>query len=152
MNIGWRYALLVDAPFLAEWNDQLIRDEGHRNAMNLSELTVRMRGWLEHDYKAVIFSVQDIPVGYALYRQDSERVYLRQFFVVREKRRQGLGRKCFKVLRHEIWPKNLQITVDVLCQNTPAVAFWRAMGYVDYCLTLEIRPEIGTQIPPKRGE
>jgi predicted acetyltransferase len=33
------------------------------------------------------------------------------------------------------------LTVDVLLKNTAAIAFWRAVGYKDYCLALEILPE-----------
>jgi predicted acetyltransferase len=60
---------------------------------------------------------------------------------VRSRRRQGIGRKAFEILRSTIWPENKRLTVDVLVQNTAAVAFWRAMGCKDYCLTLEIMPK-----------
>jgi hypothetical protein len=33
------------------------------------------------------------------------------------------------------------LTVDVLVTNHSALAFWRAVGYQDYALTLEIMPE-----------
>jgi hypothetical protein len=32
------------------------------------------------------------------------------------------------------------LTVEVLVANTPAVAFWRAVGYRDHSLVLEIVP------------
>ena len=41
--------------------------------------------------------------------------------------------------------KDKRITVDVLCQNEVGVAFWRAMGFTDYCLTLEIYPDLRTR-------
>ena len=41
-----------------------------------------------------------------------------------------------------VWPRNKRLTVSVLADNGPAVAFWRAMGYVDYDLTLEITPRV----------
>ncbi len=37
-------------------------------------------------------------------------------------------------------PRNKRWTVSVLVKNTPALAFWRALGYTDYDLTLEITP------------
>ena len=32
------------------------------------------------------------------------------------------------------------LTVDVLITNQRAIAFWRSVGYTDYCLTLEMLP------------
>jgi len=73
-----------------------------------------------------------------LYREQPEEIYLRQLFVVRNRRRQGIGRQAFEVLRSKIWPTNKRLTVEVLVKNEPAVAFWRSVGYEDYSLKLEI--------------
>ena len=136
----FRGATPGDCPVLAELNHQLIRDEGHRNAMTVPELEQRMRDWLTGKYRAVIFEDGDEVVAYALYREQLEEIYLRQLFVVRNRRRQGLGRRAVEILRSEIWPNNKRLTVDVLVTNKTARAFWRAVGYADYSLTLEIFP------------
>lgn len=138
--LSWREATDSDIGLLAEWNYQLIRDEGHRNSMNAEELAVRMKTWLAGDYRAVVFSAER-PAAYALFREDASSVYLRQFFVRREQRRQGVGRAAFEILRARIWPLDARLTVDVLCRNVAGIAFWRSMGYEDYCLTLEIMPQ-----------
>ena len=104
------------------------------------ELRERMRGWLEGAYRAVIFAVGSAPVAYALYRESEDEIYLRQFFVDRGYRRHGLGREAIRLLQTELWPRDKRWTVEVLTGNAPAVAFWRAVGYVDYCLTLETLP------------
>ena len=136
-----RKATLEDSALLASLNYQLLQDEGHRNQkMAISELEKRMRGWLSSEYTAVLFEESDETVAYALYRQQSEEIYLRQLLVVRNRRRQGIGRRAVEILRNEIWPGNKRLTVDVLTQNVAAIAFWRAVGYKDYCLTLEIPP------------
>ncbi len=137
----FRGATPGDCPVLAELNHQLIRDEGHRNAMTVPELEQRMRDWLTGKYRAVIFEDGDEVVAYALYREQLEEIYLRQLFVVRNRRRQGLGRRAVEILRSEIWPNNKRLTVDVLVTNKTARAFWRAVGYVDYSLTLEFLPK-----------
>jgi GNAT superfamily N-acetyltransferase len=136
----FRHATLNDCPLLAELNHQLIRDEGHRNKMTAPELEQRMRGWLQSEYAAIIFEDHGEVAAYALYREEPEELYLRQLFVVRNRRRQGIGRAAMEILRTQIWPKNKRLTVSALVQNTAAVAFWRAMGYTDYSLTLEILP------------
>ena len=100
-----------------------------------------MRDWLAGEFQAALFVDRKETVAYALYREEAEKVYLRHFFVVRHHRRQGIGRLAFEMLRHEIWSPNKRLTVEVLIHNQGAVAFWRAMGYQDYALTLEILPE-----------
>jgi len=96
--------------------------------------------WLASEYAAVIFEDEGGVAAYALYREQSEEIYLRQLFVMRDRRRKGIGRMAMEILRSEILPKNKRLTVEVLTQNTGAVAFWRAMGYKDYSLQLEILP------------
>ena len=141
--MNFRRATLDDCALLAELNHQLIRDEGHRNKMSVSELEQRMRGWLATDYSAVIFEDGGEVVAHALYCEQPGEIYLRQLFVVRNRRRKGIGSEAVKILRAKIWPADKRLTVAVLIQNTAAVAFWRAVGYKDYCLTLEILPETG---------
>jgi predicted acetyltransferase len=138
--VNFHRATLNDCAVLAELNHQLIRDEGHRNRMTVPELEQRMKGWLASEYAAVLFEEGGEVVAYALYREQPEEIYLRQLFVARNRRRQGIGRKAFEILRSKIWPKNKRLTVEVLVQNAAAVAFWRSVGYKDYSLALEIMP------------
>ena len=137
----FRRATTDDCPFFAELNHSLIQDEGHRNRMTVPELEQRMRGWLSSEYCAVVFEERSEVVAYALFREQSEEIYLRQLFVVRQRRRQGLGRRAVDILRSEVWPSTKRLTVDVLIANKSAVAFWRSVGYKDYSLTLEIVSE-----------
>ncbi len=81
-----RKAAEADVGLLAEFNRQLIEDEGHRNRMTLPELEERMRTWLRNEYEAAIFEEHGVLMAYALYRQDSDSIYLRQFFVGRQHR------------------------------------------------------------------
>jgi len=130
----YRPATPDDCQLLADLNVQLIRDEGHRNPMSLTELAERMRSWLASEYRAVIFaagqgpeSLQQ-PLGYALFRDEPEHIYLRQFFVAREARRQGIGRAAIEHLIQHVWPKHKRIRIDVLVGNTAAIAFGAPSG------------------------
>jgi len=136
----FRRATSDDCGLLAELNHQLIRDEGHRNRMSVAELEQRMREWLATEYTAILFEDGGEVVAYGLYREEDDEIYLRQLFVARNRRRQGIGRGAMEILRSKIWPKEKRLTVEVLAGNTAAVAFWRAVGYKDYSLTLEILP------------
>jgi predicted acetyltransferase len=138
--MNYRRATENDCSLLAELNHQLIRDEGHRNRMTVPELEQRMKDWLAKEYTAILFEVDDSVIAYALYRELPEEIYLRQLFVIRQQRRKGIGSQAMDILRSKIWPKNKRLTIEVLVQNESAVAFWRAMGFRDYCLALEIMP------------
>ena len=140
-SMNFRFATLHDSHLLAELNHQLIRDEGHRNRMTVPELEERMHAWLSGEYRAVLMEKPDAVIAYALFCEHEEEIYLRQLFVVREHRRCGIGRAVVELLRSQVWPKHKRLTVSVLVNNLGAVAFWRAVGYHDYCLTLEIVPK-----------
>lgn len=141
----FRAARLDDCSRLAELNHQLIRDEGHRNRMTVLELEQRMRGWLSGDYQAVIYEDGNEVVAYALFREQPDQIYLRQLFVVPHRRSRGIGRRAVEILRSHFWPKNKRLTVEVLIANQRAVQFWRAIGYTDYSLSLEIPPDNPTR-------
>jgi|SRR5580658_4825606 GNAT superfamily N-acetyltransferase len=134
----WRWAQKRDCRLLAEMNFQLIEDERHRNTMDVGDLERRMRSWLQEGYEAVIFEHDREPASYALYRAEAAEVHLRHFFVARHLRRRGIGREAFGLLRDHIWPRVPRLTVSVLTHNDAAMKFWRAMGYKDYCLAMEI--------------
>ncbi|HEY3862401.1 MAG TPA: GNAT family N-acetyltransferase [Verrucomicrobiae bacterium] len=136
----WRRATKRDCRMLAELNKQLIADEGHRNEMDVPALEGRMKGWLDEAYEAVVFEEGGETAGYALFLTQPAEVYLRHFFVVRHRRRKGLGRQAMALLRGHIWPRAHRLTVSVLTRNEAGMKFWRAMGCQDYCLTLEILP------------
>jgi GNAT superfamily N-acetyltransferase len=135
--MDYRTATSSDAPVLVEMNQQLIRDEGHRNSMTAAELEARMVRWLAGAYEAVLFEEAGRAVGYALYRRDPDYVYLRQFFVRADCRRRGIGRAALAWLRENRWDERSRVRVEVLVGNAAGVAFWRAVGFQDYAVTLE---------------
>jgi len=127
---------------LADLNRRLADDEGHRVRENPpSWFEQRMRSLLEGDYQAVVFELADEVVAYALFIDQGDTVHLRQFFVAPGRRRQGLGREAFRVLKEEIWPRDKRLTVGVLSKNRDALAFWKSMGYREHSIELEIMPE-----------
>jgi GNAT superfamily N-acetyltransferase len=121
-------------------NRSLIVDEGHRNRMSLDELSERMRGWLEGEYRAVIFDEEGTCVGYALFKQAPDWIYLRQFFVRQDRRRQGVGRAAIKWLSTNVWPGPARLRLDVLVNNAAGLAFWKSVGFEEYCVTMERGP------------
>jgi GNAT superfamily N-acetyltransferase len=136
-----RLATLNDAAMLAAMNAQLILDEGHRNRIALGQLEERMQAWLREEYQAAVFGEV---LGYALFKREPEWMYLRQFFVVSSKRRQGIGRQAMQWLPQSVWHDSQRIRLDVIVGSVAAIGFWRSLGFEDYCLTMEreLRPRI----------
>ena len=138
MNLEGRIATNADAVQLAALNQQLIRDEGHRNSMSVPELEDRMRNWLVNEYQASIFMVDGATAGYALYKHEQDWTYLRQFFILPELRRRGLGRAAMHWLVQNSWRNARRIRLDVLVGNTDGISFWRSVGFQDYCITMDM--------------
>ena len=136
--LEYRFATQEDTALLAEMNQQLIRDEGHRNMMTLPQLQERMSGWLCGEYTAVIFSKSSEEIGYALYRNDPDWIYLRQIFVKTEIRRKGIGRQAISWLKKNAWKESKIIRIEVLVGNPEGISFWKAVGFNDYCITMEM--------------
>jgi GNAT superfamily N-acetyltransferase len=118
-------------------NKFLIEDEGHRNPMSVDELAVRMRDWMKGEYTAYVFRADNANVGYCLFKDTHEYVYIRQFFIQRDKRRCGYGQSAMNRLMKEVWPRGKALRLDVLVTNYAGVQFWRRCGFEDYCLTME---------------
>jgi len=143
-----REATPADLPVLAVMNKGLIEDEGSRNSMGLEALQAQMRGWLEaEDWKVRMLEVKGKPVGYVLYRvgreehfSENPRVYLRQFYVLPDRQKQGLGRAAMGMSIGHHLPLDATVVLDVLANNRAGIAFWRGLGFRDHALTLERRP------------
>lgn len=137
----YRIATVEDAEMLGEMNLQLVQDQKHRYADKPVEWFVaRMREQLlRAPYTAVVFEDDgDGVVAYALYRDDGDDgVYLRQLFVVRGRRREGIGTAAMQRLLEEVWPAGTRITLEVLCGNAAAWGLYRKLGFREYCVTLE---------------
>ena len=142
-----REATAADLPLLAELNWQLIRDQQSSNPMSVAELEERMRGWLASEYRAVVFEVGDQPVAYALFRPAEGGLHLRQFFVARAFRRQGIGRRAIEAFRQRFVPPGAALTLEVLAHNSPGLAFWRALGFQEHALSFRLPPSRAGQPP-----
>jgi GNAT superfamily N-acetyltransferase len=138
--VQYRICSTTDAPMLAPLNLQLIRDEGHRNPMDVAQLAERMSGWLAGEYQAVVFEEGETAAGYALFRRDEGYVVLRQLFVTPERRRQGVARAALAWLWNNAWADAAALRVEVLSGNGTAREFWRSVGFDEYAVVLEAHP------------
>jgi GNAT superfamily N-acetyltransferase len=137
-ELKFRFAVENDVPWLAGMNRELIRDEGHRNKMSLAELEQRMLDFLNNKYEAVIVSSGRNDIGYVLYKKEPEWLYLRQIFVIDKMRHKGIGCRIIEWLRDNPWKDFKTIRTDVLVDNSIGINFWKAVGFKEYCITMEM--------------
>ncbi len=144
MSFTLRATTLADVTTLAHMNKRLIEDEGGANPMSLEQLETRLKNWLSSEWRGVIFLANGVSVGYTIYRlqrQDidsRETVYVRHYFIEREYRRLGYGRKALEKLKAERFPKNATIYLEVLTHNARGRAFWQSLGFSEYSLTMRL--------------
>lgn len=130
----------ADIPQLAELNLQLMEDERHPNMLPLEDLRARMARWVAGEYHVPVFRNGPRICGYAAWCVEERGTYLRHFFICRDQRRRGLGRAIIARLRRDHFPKDQPLQLEAAIWNKDAIAFWRAIGFRDFGLTLEMKP------------
>ncbi len=127
-----------DVPLMAAWNVQLHEDEGSV-PMTVPAAEDRLRQWLSGGaFHGMIFAVSSEDVGYLLYeelppdpalRGSQSALYVRQFFIVRHKRRNGLGRAAFQRFLANHNTAGLPVVLDVKATNPAGHSFWTSLGF-----------------------
>ena len=136
-----------DLDALARMNADLIADERGANPMTLDQLRDRFVDWMASGFWRVeLLRFDGETVGYALYAEveaeheaGAQDLYLRQLFISRARRRLGLGRRAAAMLIAERATPGQRLVLDVLAGNDVANAFWRAVGFEPYAITMERR-------------
>jgi predicted GNAT family acetyltransferase len=137
----YRNAVEADAPLLARINRELIEEEWGGGGMSLERLEERIRRWIaDAEYHAILFHEQEEPVAYALVSTDEDSAYIRHFFVFREHRVRGVGRRAVEILFRDIIRPNARVTLDVLASNKAGHRFWQSVGFTDYSIRMERPP------------
>ncbi|MEO0586098.1 MAG: GNAT family N-acetyltransferase [Planctomycetota bacterium] len=141
-----------ELPLVAELNIQLQIDEAAAVVMTLENAAARMRGWIDHDNHHALLArpagqPDAQPVGYLVYAEHHDdcnhghtMLYIRQFLVRREHRRQGIGRAMMDAFHRQIVPPNTPVEMDVLLSNPAGHAFWQAVGFTDRFVRLRHEP------------
>lgn len=139
-TIRYRFAGATEVPLLARLNAKLIESGADFGPADPQLLERRMRRWLAsgRDHAVLFEDLRGRLLAYAVYRDDAQEIYLRQFLVLDSARHHGIGRRAFALLRGAIWPRGKRLTLEVLSTNAAGLRFWRSLGYRDCALTLEI--------------
>ena len=63
-------------------------------------------------------------------------IYLRQFYIDRPMRRQGIGTAAYELLAKERFG-NREVAVDVLATNPDGQKFWAHLGFTPYFTSMK---------------
>ena len=131
----------AEAEFLAELNRQLDEDEPYPYRLPLSELAARMTRWITTgEYQVLLFRCGNSVIGYAVWRLEDRGAYLRHFFICRDQRRAGWGRQVMRILCRDVFPKDRPVQLETAIGNKTGIAFWHALGFQDFGLSMELPP------------
>lgn len=97
--------------------------------MDIEQLKERMRHFINTDYRAYFFKHDEKVVGYVLVDTTKVPLYIRQFFICREFRRQGLGSVAFRKLLEKLGTN--AIDIEVLPWNECGKGFWKSLGFCE---------------------
>lgn len=145
MTVVIQQAKLSDVPLLAQMNDRLVVDQGSLNPFSMAELEQRFNEWLQTGtWQVDVVLEREQVVGYAVYQQredyyypDQRVVYVRQFYIEREYRGQGVGRAAFQALRQSRFPKGFPVALDVVATNPAGQHFWSKLGFSPYFVAMK---------------
>ncbi len=140
-----RPAAEADFGRLAPMNRELIEDEGHRNPMTVPQLKERFRRFVrEEGWSVDVFVLGGDIAGFATHRYEPDiaepsgrRVFLRQFYIARDRRGGGLGRRAFELLIESRFKEGERIFLNVLETNPGGKQFWSRTGFTPYDTTME---------------
>lgn len=126
---------------LARLYHELTRAEGSREPMRFSSIETQFRAWFDEGCRALIFqNSSSKTLAYCLYKEMTDCVFLKHFFVALPFRRQGVGTRGMQQLLEAIWPQNKKVYVEVLADNPAAKAFWEKQGFAEFSHTMRRLP------------
>ncbi|SAK97298.1 GntR family transcriptional regulator [Caballeronia pedi] len=134
-----------DLGLLARMNRELADDEGHRNPMTVAQLEERFRRFVDQEgWNVDLFMLDDEVIGYATHRYEPDpaepggrHVYLRQFYIVRHRRRGGAGHVAFDELVRARFQPGERIFLEVIENNPGGKVFWLRTGFTPYGTIME---------------
>jgi len=134
-----------DFGLLARMNRELADDEGHRNPMSVAQLEQRFERFVDQEGWSVdLFLLDEEIIGYAAHRREpdlaepsGERIHLRQFYIVRHRRRGGAGHVAFEELVRARFDAGRRIYLEVIENNPGGKIFWLRTGFTPYSTIME---------------
>lgn len=130
---------------LAQFNRELMSEQGIPSNMTLQEIEGRMHGLLDEGYIAVLFQLGGASAGYALFRTRPKYAYIRHFHITPAQRKRSIVVQAFQLLRKQELSDYAAIRLDVPEHKKESLAMWEDVGFRPRSIRLEL------QTASKRG-
>lgn len=129
-------AKLVDHKELAKLNYDLMVAEKYDNILPIENLIKRMKTFLRTEYDAFWVVYNNSKVGYILIKRTSNPIYIRQFYIIPEFQRKGLGSETIRQIKKQY---NVSILdVEVMIWNEVGFNFWKKIGFKPRCYSMRM--------------
>lgn len=90
-------------------------------------------------HRACLFRHGGIVLGYTVWMEMGDHLFIRNFLIAEGYRGCGLGRSLFARLRAEVWGPDREIRLEAA--GAPALGFWQAMGLTSWSTGLRLDPQ-----------
>lgn len=123
---------------LAEFNRELMSEQGVPSNMTLPEIEARLHEMFDDGYCAVVFQIDGVSAGYALYRVHPKYAYIRHFHITPSRRRRATVAQAFGQLRKQELADYATIRVDVPEHKKESLSLWEDLGFRPRAIRLEL--------------
>lgn len=134
----------ADTMLLTKLFLELMADENTDTPVTEEQAYRRMEEYIARGDRAFTFQVQGAAAGYALVITDRNPLYLRHFYIYRDKRRRGYGTAVFHALLEALGADTIDL--DVFVWNERGKAFWESLGFAPRALMMRCKKPA----PPQR--
>ena len=140
LNITIAKATNQDIDLLFSINQQLIIDEDYDRPLTDEKLNERWKQFFTEIYIDFFIKVENEIVGYSVIHNHQTPKYIRHFYVQKEYRRKGIGKKAFYLILNELDVK--EIDVDVMYWNQSGLSFWKSLGFHERYIGLDLKTNL----------
>ena len=137
-TLRYRVAGEGDIPALASMNAALLEQYRLPVTLGRAELEHRMTGYLSDGYQAVLFTWDDEPAGYCLYRLFPKYAHLRHFYIDRGVSRKLRVADALALLRAGELTDYASVRMDVPVGARDALQEWESVGFRPRSVRLEL--------------
>jgi ribosomal protein S18 acetylase RimI-like enzyme len=129
-------AHIGDHEKLAQLNLDLMDAENYDNKLPIEKLIPRMKMFLDTDYDAFWVKYMESVAGYILIKRTVNPIYIRQFYILPEFQRKGIGEKVIDEIKR-IYNTNT-LDVEVMAWNEAGLNFWKKVGFKLRCYAMRL--------------
>ncbi|MEO0819241.1 MAG: GNAT family N-acetyltransferase [Pseudomonadota bacterium] len=123
-------------PVLVELYNQMLA--AHGDSMAADAICEKLGKGLDAGQRATLFRHARRTVGFVVWADLGDHVFIRNFLIDEDLRRQGLGRTLFERFRTECLAPGTPLRLEASADH--ALRFWEAMGFAAWSTGMRLDP------------